>query len=138
MEPPKQYRKQYEIKLYESDALGRATLPALCNYFQDIASLHYNRVDSIIGPLLSETQIWVMARLEMEIIELPRWQNTIEIETWSRGIEKLYAFRDFIMTGPDGIAVAKGSATWIVLDTASMKIIRLNDISRNFPSQPQI
>jgi len=79
-----------------------------------------------------------MARLEIEFSMLPRWQDTIEVETWSRGIEKLYAFRDFIMTSADGIAVVKGSATWVVLDTASMKIIRLNDISRDFPSEPQI
>jgi medium-chain acyl-[acyl-carrier-protein] hydrolase len=134
-EAPAFWKQKYEIKVYESDAIGRLSFPAMCDYFQDMAWRHYNYVEKALGNLLAPGQFWLMTRLEVEILKLPAWQDVIEVETWSRGIEKFYAYRDFIVTGSDGQPVAKGTTTWVVLDTVNKKISRLTELAQKWPSR---
>ena len=126
------------IKVYESDALGRSSFPALCDYIQDMAWRHYNNVEKALGSLLPAGQVWLMTRLEVEVINLPGWQDIIEVETWSRGIEKFYAHRDFVITGNDGKEAARGTTTWVVLDTVNNKIARLTDLASRWPSRAEV
>ena len=138
MESPAFWKQKYEVKVYESDALGRLFFPAMCDYFQDMAWSHYNRVEKALGNLLAPGQFWLMTRLEVEILKLPSWQDVIEVETWSRGIEKFYAYRDFIVTGADGRTSAKATTTWVVLDTVSNKIARLTELAQKWPSRSEV
>ena len=135
MDAPELWKQKYEIKVYESDALGRSSFPALCDYIQDMAWRHYTNVEKALGNLLPSGQVWLMTRLEVEVINLPKWQDIIEVETWSRGIEKFYAFRDFVITGNDGKEAAKGTTTWVVLDTVNNKIARLTELASKWPSR---
>jgi acyl-ACP thioesterase len=135
MNAPELWKQKYEIKVYESDALGRSSFPALCDYIQDMAWCHYNNVEKALGSLLPPGQVWLMTRLEVEVIDLPKWQDIIEVETWSRGIDKFYAYRDFIITGNDGKEAAKGTTTWVVLDTVNNKIARLTELASRWPSR---
>lgn len=138
MEAPAFWKQKYEIKVYESDALGRSSFPAMCDYFQDMAWLHYNNVEKALGSLLTQGQFWLMTRLEVEIAAMPAWQDVIEIETWSRGIEKYYAYRDFIVTGADGKTAARATTTWVVLDTINKKISRLTELGLKWPSRSDV
>ncbi|MCE5300618.1 MAG: hypothetical protein LLG37_07080 [Spirochaetia bacterium] len=136
MTVPEKWRQEYEIKVYESDALGRANLPSLCDYFQDMAWRHYTNVEKALGALLAPKQIWMMVRLEINIERLPKWQDVLEIETWSRGIERMMAYRDFTMEKKDGTRFAAGTSTWVVMDTNTGRIARLNNLAQKWPSVP--
>ena len=131
---PIRWRDRYRINVYESDALGRATIAALCDYCQDSASRHYYAIDKLIGPLLLPSQIWALTRLEIEIDKMPAWDEIVEVETWSRGIRKISAYRDFLLSHAGGGTFARGTTTWVVLDRQTMGMARLSDFGGKWPS----
>jgi acyl-ACP thioesterase len=134
-EIPVIWRDEYRINVYEADALGRVSIPSLCDYCQDAASRHYFAVDAMIGPLLLPSQIWALTRLELEISDLPAWGGTIEVETWSRGIGKASAYREFILRLKNGAEAARGTTSWVVLDRGTMRLARLETMAGRWPSQ---
>ena len=70
----------------------------------------------------------------MQINSIPRWPEDVNVETWSRGIGKLTAYRDYIIWDCRSKEAAKGTATWVVVDTEKRKIQRLEELSAKWPS----
>jgi len=135
---PSEWKEKYEVKVYESDNLERGGLVTLFNYFQNSAWSHYHRVDRVRGPFLTKNQIWAMTRVEIRLIRPAKWQEVVEVETWSRGLEKLMAFRDFIIRDAAAETIAAGTATWVVIDLESKRIQRLTKIADKWPSKPDV
>ena len=133
-EAPKTWKDRYNIKVYEADAKGRANIAALANFFQNSAWNHYNAVEEAMGRLLPPDCMWLMTRLEMQINSIPKWAEDIYVETWSRSIEKITAYRDYIIWDNEGKEVAKGTATWAVVDIEKRKIQKLEELSVKWPS----
>jgi len=130
------WKRIYRIYVYESDQRGRAKLPSLCNYFQNSAWEHFNSIDMQRGPFLKDTEMWLMSRMEIEFARFPVWDEEIEVVTWSRGIDRMLAYRDFTMTGKNEEEIAAGTTTWVVIDTVDGKIQRLGELSKKWPSLP--
>ena len=133
---PGEWKEKYKVKVYEADNLGRAGIVPLFDFFQDIAWCHYSRVEEARGPFLTSSQIWAMTRVEFHLERPAMWKEEVELETWSRGIEKLTAYRDFIIRDKDGGKIGAGTATWVVLDLQTKRIQKLSEISRKWPSKP--
>jgi acyl-ACP thioesterase len=135
---PNEWEDRHIVKVYESDNLQRAGILTLFNYFQNAAWAHYNEVDKARGPFLSPSQIWAMTRVEVHIARPAKWQEEVIVKTWSRGLEKLMAYRDFIITDKAGEKICAGSASWVVIDMVTKKIRRLSDIASKWPSEPEV
>jgi acyl-ACP thioesterase len=135
---PTENKMNYDVKVYEADNLGRAGLFTLFNYFQNSAWAHYNEVDKARGPFLTKDQIWAMTRVEIHLKRYAKWQENVEVETWSRGIEKLMAYRDFTIKDSMGAVIAAGTASWVVLDLKNKRIQRLSEMAPMWPSKPDI
>jgi len=135
---PSEWKEKYEVKVYESDNLERGGLVTLFNYFQNAAWGHYNRVNRLRGPFLSKSQIWAMTRVEIHLSRPAKWQEVVEVETWSRGLERMTAFRDFIIRDAENEVIAAGTATWVVIDLESKRIQRLTGIADRWPSKPEV
>jgi len=132
---PAAWKEKYTVKVYEADNLGRAGIVPLFDYFQDIAWCHYSRVEAARGRFLTKSQIWAMTRVEVRLERPAVWKEELELETWSRGIEKLTAYRDFIIRDKEGLTIGAGTSTWVVLDLDTKKIQRLGSIAAKWPSQ---
>ncbi len=135
---PSEWKEKYAVKVYESDNLERGGLVTLFNYFQNTAWSHYSRVDRIRGPFLARNQIWAMTRAEVQLQRPARWQEVVEVETWSRGMDKLMAFRDFVIRDARGERIAAGTATWVVLDLENKRMQRLSELAEKWPSKPEV
>jgi acyl-ACP thioesterase len=135
---PSEWKDRHKVNVYESDNLKRAGMITLFNYFQNAAWAHYNEVEKARGPFLTPSQIWAMTRVEVVLNRTAMWQDDVTVETWSRGIEKLMAYRDFIIWDKDGERIGAGTASWVVIDLVSKRIQRLSDISSRWPSKPDV
>jgi len=118
----------FGIHTYEVDAFGTLTLPALSGFMGEIAGAHASELGVGLETLMPKGFTWVLARQRIENPVPVRLGETIEIETWPAGLDRLAALRDFVVRRPDGTEVARASTQWFVLDLATRRPVRPEEV----------
>jgi medium-chain acyl-[acyl-carrier-protein] hydrolase len=120
MEP---YREPFTVRAYDVDAFGVLAVPALSAFLDEAAGQHATRLGVGIETLQAQGVTWVLARRRIVVSAAIRQGDALVVETWPAGIDRLAAFRDF-RVHRGGVEVARGSTTWFVLDLATRRPVR--------------
>lgn len=124
---PLHYRDEtFCVRAYESGVNNEVTLPAYCNYLQEIAGNHARTLGLGIHELQDAGFTWMLARLHLVVYRYAAWRENVNIRTWPAGLHgRLTAIRDFVAQGDDGQTLLQGVSEWLYVDLASRKIVRL-------------
>ncbi|SFB59104.1 acyl-[acyl-carrier-protein] thioesterase [Algoriphagus aquimarinus] len=118
-----QFEKDFEIRSYQVDPDGKLSLTALSNLFQEIAWRHADSAD--FGRNLQEQHLsWILSRIDITCAKLPSWGDSIKVFTAGRGVDKLFAFREFLVTNPSGDVLARAMSSWVLMNLQSKRILR--------------
>ncbi len=121
---PGVWQEDFKVHSYEVDFHHRATLLALCRYYQEAAWNHAERLGVGFHQLVSQSRLWVLSRFAVAIDRWPEWNQTITIQTWPRTAKSLFAMRDFEMFDSAGTRIGAAASAWLILDAASRKPLR--------------
>ncbi len=135
-EVPTVLKEQRLVESYDADVVRRLRPQALLGYLLDAAWKHANLTVYGYEQLSARNMIWVLLKARIVIRRQPMWQERVEIETWGKRIERLYAFRDFVLSSPSGEKLVSATTSWIVLDRTSGRPQRLDAKTDGFPWQP--
>jgi medium-chain acyl-[acyl-carrier-protein] hydrolase len=124
---------QYRINVYETDHKGKASLTALCDYFQNSASDHYYAGVRKGGHGLKDSQLWMLSRIRLAIDRYPQWHDDVTLKTWSRGNDRLFMLRDFTVSSSAGEVLARGTSSWLIVDISTRKIVRPDGFAGQWP-----
>jgi len=102
-------KAQYSINSFDINPIGKARLTAIANFLQETAYRHATELELGYHHLERMNRAWVLSRLKISVEKYPAWDDVITVETWPHGIEKLFALRDFRITGPSGEELATAS-----------------------------
>ncbi len=127
-----QFEKEYRVHVYETGPDGKLNLCSLFNYLQDIASDHAVRLGFGRDDLMRENRFWVLSRIYAEITRLPGREDSIIVKTWPDGTDKIFALRNFDVSFPDGSHIASATSSWLILDMATRKVQRPDNILAKF------
>lgn len=118
-----QFQKDFEVRSYQVDPDGKLSLTALSNLFQEIAWRHADSAD--FGRTLQEQHLsWILARITITCENLPSWGDSIKVFTAGRGVDKLFAFREFLITDPEGDILARAMSSWVLMNVVTKRIFR--------------
>ena len=121
------YERVFAVRSYESGVDNRLSLPSLCNYLQEIAGNHADKLNLGIGKLQKGGVSWMLSRLRVSVKRDVRWGDELVVRTWPSGTKgKLSATRDF-SGAVGGEDVFEGVSEWLVVDLASQRIVKLPD-----------
>ena len=103
-----------------ADTEDQLSLTGLCRVLQDAAWQH--AIELGFGPedLAERGLLWVLSRLLVRVARYPRWSQTVTVETWPSGVERLFAMRDFRLSC-DGEPVATVRSAWLGIDAATRR-----------------
>jgi acyl-ACP thioesterase len=121
-------RASFPVHTYEVDAFGTLEVPALSGYLQEVAGLHAAELGVGLDALRARGMTWVLARQRIEVPLAVALGDTLEIETWPTGIDRLAATRDFVVRRGDGAEAARASTQWFVLELATRRPVRPGDV----------
>ena len=127
------YTETIQIHSYQTNQFSEATVPSIFNFMLEAAWAHAQIMDWGYDLLQQHNMFWVLSRLYVEIVKLPKWQEKIKLNTWSAGTDGMYAYREFILENEQGDVILRGNTAWLILDTGSKKIILLRDYKATFP-----
>ncbi len=117
----------FQVRSYECGADGAATLPTICNYLQEAASLDAeargfskSNFDAAGGNVS-----WVLTRLRVKMARYPRWEEKIEVVTFPRGGRRIVAWRDFEVRSASGETLGVATTEWMLIDLATRKVVAI-------------
>ncbi|KPP97022.1 MAG: Acyl-ACP thioesterase [Bacteroidetes bacterium HLUCCA01] len=117
------WTESFTVKAFEIDTDGHILLSALANYMQDAAGNHAARLGFSMESMVANNQGWVLNRFTIRMTRYPKSGETIRIETWPSGADRLFGWRDFDLYDADGNHILAARTGWIILDIARRRPI---------------
>lgn len=122
------WKEDFRVRSYETDPTGRASVPSICNYLQEVAGNHAFRLGVAVDQLQEEHLTWVLTRLRVNVDHYPRWRDQIVVETWPSGVDGLIATRDFLLLDSAGRRLARATSGWMMIDMERRRPVRMPEI----------
>ena len=125
---------EYLIHSYEIDLDGKLSIVSAINYFQESAWRNAESLGVGFKDLAANNRFWALSRLYVEMYRYPQWGELIKLETWPKGIENLFALRDFRLKSADGKELyGAGISAWLVIDGKTQRLQRIEHIFEGIP-----
>jgi len=115
------HQKKIKITEGNSDTKGRLSVIKLLDHLQIIAGEHADILHFGIKDLNKGNETWVLSRLRVETDRMPAFGETAILKTWPKGIDKLFAIRDFMIIDNDGNTIVRAASYWLIVDRTNMR-----------------
>ena len=123
------WKEQTEIPSHMVDFYGRIKFYYICHYLFDIASRHAHFLHWGYDDLQDQKQYWVLSRLHVKMLKYPGMHDTISLETWPKGINRLFALRDFRFSSGVDETICLATTAWLIVDASSGRPVRITDFA---------
>ena len=118
------WSETFTLRAYEVDRHGRASLPTICNWLQESAGIHAARLGWSVHELAEQGMTWVLARLRLRLDRPIAWGESVRVETWPAGTQRVFALRDFRLIGGGGELVGVATSSWLLMNLVSRRPVR--------------
>ncbi len=130
-----QFSRKYLVHYYEAGADRRLTLPALIQYFEDIAILHSTERGLDLDYYEKNHCGWMLIKWDVTVNDLPLFGDVVLVETRVHAMKSFMADREFRLRAEDGTVLAEGRSNWLLVDTIRRRPIRIpEDQLEKFPA----
>ncbi|QGY46343.1 hypothetical protein GM418_22565 [Maribellus comscasis] len=126
------HKIELNTKSYFINRFGKLSTSYLFYQMQDIAWEHANILGFGYDNLKKEHQFWVLSKLLVKIDRRPDWGEDFTLETWSRGTDGFFGYRDYNFADKSGKNIICATSAWLVLDLQTKRIVRLSEF-KDFP-----
>lgn len=123
---------QLTTKSYFINRFGKLSTAYMFYQMQEIAWEHANLLGFGYNKLKIDNQFWVLSRLKVKINRRPSWTEEFKLETWSRGTDGFYGYRDFNFVDTNDTNIIQATSSWLILDATTRRIVRLTKF-KEFP-----
>jgi len=126
-----------QIEYDEVDTHFSMKLPALFQRFQRAALYHSEKVGLGSEAMVASGAVWILNRMRVDIVRMPRYRETITLTTWHKGSAGFRANRDFlIFCGQEKVAAA--TSQWLYFDLDRKRIVKIpKDVSQPYTDEPE-
>jgi medium-chain acyl-[acyl-carrier-protein] hydrolase len=126
------FTREFTISSYDLNPKGQARLTSMADFFQEVAYHHASELGLGYDDMKSRKTTWVLSRMRIHMKRYPGWNDTIKLETWPSGAERLFALRDFRVLDSKGEVIGMASTAWLILDIDSHRLIRPKEMMEQF------
>jgi medium-chain acyl-[acyl-carrier-protein] hydrolase len=130
---PEAWKEQRVVESFEVDKESRLRPHVMFSWLLNAAWGHTRETAWSFEAVSARQLMWVLSKLQLRIVRLPRWGEHVTIETWGKQIERFYALRDFVISSSAGEKLAGATTAWMILDARSYRPQKLDDMKAGFP-----
>jgi acyl-ACP thioesterase len=121
------YEGEYTIRTYEIDADKTVTIASLINLMQEAAMQNVIDIKLSVWDLAEQQISWVLLRKNLQIIQLPKLNDTIRVVTHPAGFDRLFTYRDYRVFDSQDNLIAFSSSTWLLMNTETRAAAKIPD-----------
>ncbi|MBN2658515.1 MAG: hypothetical protein JXR86_15755 [Spirochaetales bacterium] len=128
---------QRRVESFDADLHNKLKISSVFNYMQDIAAKHADELGVGYQVLQEKKIYWVLSWAKVEIEgTLPSYGDSLTIETWAKGKNRLFYMRDFLLRNSAGEIIIRGTSAWLLLDSETGRLTDLNRMGLELPAFP--
>jgi acyl-ACP thioesterase len=127
------WKDQYEVESFDVDMNGTLKTHVLFAFLLNSAWNHAKNAGFAYEALSARSLMWVLSKVQIAFQKFPKWGDRVVVETWGKGVEKLFALRDFSISTPNGEKLANATSAWLILQKVSYRPQKLEELMRSFP-----
>lgn len=128
------YRQSFKIQFSETDYSLKIKLYEIMNKMQEASSLHAEILDVGYEELDKYHLGWIISKYKVKIKRYPTWGESITIETWPSGVDKLFAMRSFRIYDEENEHIGSIYSAYMLIDTQKGRLQRISDLPVELPS----
>lgn len=130
--------QDFYVGLSDTNLKQELTNTSLLRFLEDIAGMHSEKVGYGATSIETTKRTWILLAWKVKVFKRAKMNETVKVVTWSRMIEKFYAFRDFKVFDKDDNLLAIATSKWIYMDTENLKIVKVQeDVASCYESEPE-
>ena len=122
-----------EVRLNEVGALEVLRPTVLLDYLLDAAGNHANRLGVGMAAMNEQGLTWFLSRLHVKVKRYPTGGESMTVQTWPSGIQRLFFIREFVVLDQHGAELAIGSSSWIAVNPATRRPVRPSVLGLTLP-----
>jgi acyl-ACP thioesterase len=88
---------EYILDSDDVDSNARMRVVAFCNFMQNLAGSAAEKRGFGITFMRENGLVWVLAKAKVRILNYPVFNDSIKLETWVRGVNRIVTDRHFII-----------------------------------------
>jgi len=122
------FKEKMITRMEDFDSNGELTWKAVVQLFENVGSHHSDSVgDSVIDGSFNG-QAWILTEWKLEMLTKIPYMKELYVETWSKGaLNALLVERDYQLKDIDGNVLAKGVASFVLLNTQKGRPERITE-----------
>ncbi len=117
--------EKFRVILSDVNANLEMTNTAFLRYFQEIGNMHSEIAGVGVSDIDRTNLSWILISWKVSVIKRPKYGDEIKIKTWSLGVNKFFAFRDFEVKNQYDEVVAYGASKWSMVDVKKGKVVSI-------------
>lgn len=117
------FSKKYTINIYDVDSNYKCKYSSIMNYLWDVVVSQSDSLGETNHGFVNNC-IWVLLKYDLDIIEYPKFRETITVETDIVGVKKLYGYRSITIRNSEEKVIVSGISTAILIDFEKRRPIK--------------
>lgn len=118
---------KFYIGLSDINTEKELTNTCLLKYLEDVAGLHSEFAGYGVTDMNVTRKSWILLSWKVELKKRPLINDTLNVKTWSRCIDRFYAFRDFEVRDQYDEVICIATSKWVFIDIDKGKLVKVSD-----------
>lgn len=118
---------KFYVGLSDINTEKELTNTCLLRYLEDVAGLHSEIAGYGVTDMNTTRRSWILLSWKVELKQRPLVNDTLTVRTWSRCIDKFYAFRDFEVKNQYDEIICIATSKWVFIDIDKGKLVKVSD-----------
>lgn len=97
---------------------------------QEVALKHATLLGFGFDDMIKNNMLWVLTRMGLKITKPMKWDQSVKVKTWSRGIDGAFSFREFIFFDENNAELGRASSSFVPIDLVTRKPTAIFDASK--------
>ncbi len=111
----------FKITANNVDTEYELNLHSIAEFLQEASINHADKAGFGYEDMQKMGLFWILTRVKIVIHKLPKWRDTINVETWVVNRERFFTRRDFEITNKTGEVLISATSGWMLIDTENKR-----------------
>ena len=122
-------RYEFLAEPFHCDFSSHLFMGHLGNHLLNAADFHSNDRGYGMNYLMPRHKTWVLSRLAVEMVEMPKSYDKFFVETWVESAMKYFTSRNFKICGTEEKVYGYGKSVWAMIDTETRQPVDIFEIN---------